>query len=77
MGPGTETRKSLVDEHLWSRNDGGDDDKYQKRLRGRRHGQCKQGLVEGCEDLQKQRRAVQGEMQENGGARLLCNLLWK
>ena len=25
-------------------------------------------LVKGCEDLQKQSRAVEGEMQENGGA---------
>ena len=26
---------------------------------------CKQGLVEECEDLQKQRRAVESEVQEN------------
>ena len=37
----------------------------------------KKGLAEGCEDLQKQRRAVEGEVQENGGARQECILLWK
>ena len=32
------------------------------RLLGRRNAKCKHALVEGCEDLQKQRRAVEGEV---------------
>ena len=38
---------------------------------------CRQSLVERCEDSQKQRRADESEVQENGGARLCCILLWK
>ena len=47
------------------------------RLLERKNAKCKRGTVEGCEDLQKQRRAVEGEVQESAGARLLCILFWK
>ena len=30
----------------------------------------KKGLAEGCEDVQKQRRAVEGEVQENGSSKV-------
>ena len=37
----------------------------------------KQGLVERCENLQKQRRAVESEVQKNNGTRLQRFLFWK
>ena len=45
--------------------------------RERESATCKQGLVERCEDLQKQTRVVEGEESEKGGAWLQCLLLWK
>ena len=47
------------------------------RLLGRRDATCKRGLVERCEDLQKQRRAVESEVQKDGGTCLSSLLLWK
>ena len=38
---------------------------------------CKQGLVERCEELQKQRRAVESEVQKDDGTCLERLLLWK
>ena len=37
------------------------------RLLARKDAKCKQGLVQRCEALQKQRRAVESEVQKDGG----------
>ena len=42
---------------------------------GRQDANCKQGLIERCQDLQKQRRAVESEVQKDGGTCPTCILL--
>ena len=49
----------------------------QTRLLGRKDAKSKQSLVGRREDLQKQRRAVEGEVQKDDGICLLRLLLWK
>ena len=54
------------------------DDDCRSSMRCRvRNGKDVQSLVEGCEDLHKQRRAVESQVQENGGTRLQSVLLWE